>query len=264
MEADSTEIRKGKNKGNIQNYYACKNKDCSGRIEVSKKYKGRKRNYIVAQVLDESIKDHIRNTVLSNPSYIQQIVDFTNRELMESLPDKKKIKRTTERRIKELTTLKNGIYKALEATDPEADSSAFHRYMNDIKENANEKSKLDKLLEEQSRNIEELSRYLISEDFLKRSLEILVTCETVFEPDKQRALIKAVIGEISVGLEEIEIHLNAGSLHKLARHASDPNKVKKRGGGYIGSAWFGPILDGFVCTTSWHARRDSNPKPSGP
>ena|GEM_PF-5820930 len=262
MAADSTKITKGINKGKIQNYYACENKDCPGRDEIGSKYPGKRRNSIRAQDLDEGIKNHIRKTVLSNPSYIKQIVDFTNKELMSSLPDKKQIMWATKRKLGELKAVKDGIFKAISKTQKE--STAFHRYLTDLEENARQLSETEKLLGEQEREIKELSRDLITEDFLKRSLEILINCETVFEPDKQKALIQAVIGEVNVGLDEIEIRLNAGSLHRLARDASNPNKLVKRVGGGGGATRFGPLLDGFECIPAWHARRDSNPKPSGP
>ncbi len=60
--------------------------------------------------------------------------------------------------------------------------------------------------------IENLSEYLITEDLLVK------------------ALINAIISGVSIGPSQIEIHLNIGSLHKIARHAGNPNMVKKRGG----------------------------------
>ena len=264
MESDSTAKKATDSTLATHNYYACCNEKCPGRDDIPEHFRGKRRNGISAQVLDKAIKEYIRDTVLSNSEHISEIVDYTNRDLKTSIPDKKKFLRATQHRLEEVIKLKEGSAKALSSLDSITDSAPFSSVIDDIKRYSDEAAKIRESISKQEKELDELQKNLITPEFLRRTLEILVDCETIFEPERQKALIHAVIQDVRVHLREITIRLNSQQLNRIARHESNANKLVRGSGGGSGSGWMGPLLDGFERSDCWYAHRDSNPKPSGP
>jgi DNA invertase Pin-like site-specific DNA recombinase len=230
-------------KGKDNNYYSCKNADCPGRKIIHEQYPRMKRNTISATLLENAVKRLISDTILKDPGRISEITKSANEGIKKELSDKRNEMVTLTARKKSLEATRDGALMAMKANSE--DEGIVKSLNKTVKDELIEISRVEGLIRELEREISRLQNQMISESAVPKVLGALASSLTIIPPHQQKALCEIFFSQIVVGLREIQASLYLPALQYYTKTN-------------------GPKGPRFDKSSVWHARRDSNPKPSGP
>lgn len=229
-------------KGKDHRYYACQNRDCSGRKLIPKKFHRRKRNTIDAPSLDDSMKRLIKDVVLKSPEDIHEITKQANEYICDSIPNLTEQIRALKTRKDNMLAEKRGILVALSRA--EEDQVVSEGLTRDLRAISDDLKDVDKSISQISSELEQAKQNQVTEAAIRRALEVYVMSLEGVNDQTQKELTQMFFDSVRVGVEEIEAHLRLDEILYLARVGPDPDK--------------------FDWSKGWYARQDSNPEPSGP
>ena len=229
-------------KGGKHRYYACQNKECSGKKLIPKKFYRRKRNTINAPILDDAVKRLIKDVILTSPKDIHDITRQANEYLNNSIPLLTEQIRSLVSRKESLLSEKRGVLIALSVQEEDrAVSKSLAEDLNVILKDIEEiELSISRLTSER----DQANEQRVTEAAVKRALEVLVMSMTGIPDETQKELVQMFFESVRVGVEEIEAHIRLDNVLYLARVGPDPDK--------------------FDWSEAWYARQDLNPEPSGP
>jgi site-specific DNA recombinase len=230
-------------KGKGISYYSCKSRECPGRNEIPLKYHRMKRNSISASLLEKTVKTLIRDTLLEEPGRIREIANSANEGIKSELTAKRREIVTLTARKKSLEATRDGALMAMkENKDDEPTFKSFNqRATATLKEIAG----LENLIRELVKEIPRSEKQLVTESSVEKALRALASSLDVIPPHQQKSLFETFFSQVLVGLDKITADLYLPAIQYSIRRS-------------------GPKGPRFDESSVWHARRDSNPKPSGP
>ena len=207
------------------------------------KYPRLHRNTILAQSLEDTIRDLLRDQILQDKKKISGITKQANKAISGELPGLHAELQRTRKLKHENDELLKGTLVAMNRCG--SDSAVLSRLEGTMKDCIEKESEINALINEQKKEVVRGKKKLVTETTVFSMLDTLVRSSELFPPHQQKELFEMFFSRIVVGLEEIkaDLYLPALQYHKKR---SGPN----------GSA--------FDLKQGWHAHRDSNPKPSGP
>ena len=230
-------------KGRDTSYYACSNKRCPGRPLMHAKYPRLSRNTIPAPALEGAVRELIRDQILQDEKKISNITKQANKAISSELPGlKNELQRLREWKL-ENDELLSGTLVAMNRC--KGDGAALSRLEKTMNGCIEKESEITASINEQEKEVDRGKKKLVTEENVFTMLDTLVRSSELFPPHQQKDLFEMFFSKIVVGLKDIKVVLYLPAL-QYCKKRSGPN----------GSA--------FDSKNAWHARRDSNPKPSGP
>ena len=236
-----SEMKTDKGKGT--GYYACDNKSCMGREVMNKISPLMKRNSIRAADLELAIKHFISSHVLAKPALVKDITVEANRYQNRQIPELNKEKVRQESLLNNLESQRDGILKSIDMNreDKETLRDLNLQLRVVIDGVRKQKSQIQTTVEQ----IESAKRTSITEAVVKNALEALASTSDVIPAHQQKEICELFVARVSVERDTIVVGLNLAGMQ------------------YFRSR-YGPDSKSFDWRDDWYARRESNPKPSGP
>ena len=230
-------------KGKDRNYYACLNKKCPGKPLMHAKYPRLSRNTIGAPALEGAVKELIREQILQDKKRISDVTTQANKSISSELPDLKiELRRLRNWKIENDELLKGTLVAMSQCKNDKAVLSNLKQVLHKC---TAEESNIESLISNKEKEVEQAKERAVTDSMVKDMLDTLVRSGDLFPAHQQKELFEMFFSKIVVGLEQIKVVLYLPALQYY----------KKRSG---------PNGSAFDSNIAWHARRDSNPKPSGP
>ncbi len=230
-------------KGKDTNYYSCTNPDCPGRKLIPKKFPRMKRNSIAASVLEGSVRELIRRILVDDPKRVTEITREANKYVNGDLVDKGKEKGVLRSKKDDLEALRDGVLIGLK--EHKGDKSLFRGLNERLKSATTEISEIEKSIHDIEEREKRQKDQLLTDGAVRVALEALVSTPDAFPPHQQKELYSLFFKQVLVGLDEITVELFLEALQYYTKNC-------------------GPKGPQFDSSAVWYARRESNPKPSGP
>ena len=230
-------------KGKDTNYYACTNPDCPGRKLIPRKFPRMKRNAIAATVLEDSVRALIHKVLIDDPKRITEIIREANKFIKKDLVEKGQEIGALRSRKEDQESLRDGVLVGLKESKGDKDLS---RKLNDrLKSVTKEISEIEKSIHEFEDSEKRQKGRLLTDGAVRIALDALASSADAFPPHQQKELYSLFFKQVLVGLDEITVDLFLDALQYYTKNC-------------------GPKGPQFDSSAVWYARRDSNPKPSGP
>lgn len=230
-------------KGKDTNYYACTNPDCPGRKLIPRKFPRMKRNAIAATVLEDSVRALIHKVLIDDPKRITEITREANKFIRRDLVEKGQEIGALRSRKEDQESLRDGVFVGLNTS---INDKALSRKLNErLKSVTTEIAEIEKSIREYEDREKRQEGRLLTDGAVRIALDVLASSPDAFPPHQQKELYSLFFKQVLVGLDEITVDLFLDALQYYTKNC-------------------GPKGPQFDSSAVWYARRDSNPKPSGP